>query len=65
MTYEFICEKCKQVVTVKHGIHEDHPVVHSDCGGHLRRKFNSTNIVYHGSGFFTTDKALYAAPEEE
>ena len=29
------------------------------CAGTLERIFDPHNVTYHGSGFYTTDKALY------
>lgn len=64
MVYEFVCLKCKKKVVVSHSLTSLHPATHEGCGGDLRRSFNVPNIVYKGSGFFQTDKALYPKQEE-
>jgi len=63
MIYEFICRECSARVVIDHPLTQAHPRTHAGCGGRLRRSFTAPNIVYRGSGFFTTDKALY--PKEE
>jgi putative FmdB family regulatory protein len=37
----------------------------SPCGGELVRLFDTPNVVYHGSGFYQTDKALYKKDDDE
>lgn len=56
--YHFVCEECDAETTVVHGFLEDHPSKCA-CGGKLRHKFIVPNVIYRGSGFYSTDKALY------
>jgi predicted nucleic acid-binding Zn ribbon protein len=65
MTYRFRCQKCNRIIFVDHAINDPHPqrcfAVDEDkvCGGKLIRLFDAPAVTYHGSGFYSTDKALY------
>ena len=57
--YTFRCRKCQQIVEAEHKIWEPHPVRHQKCGGLLVRTVDaSVEVVYKGSGFYSTDKRL-------
>ena len=64
MVYDFVCQGCKEKVTVVHKFSEPHPTHHADCGGELVRFFTPASIIYRVSGFYTTDKVL-SEPEME
>ena len=65
MSYDFICQKCNRTVTVEHSMTAPHPARHKGCGGHLRRVFAPSQIVFKGAGFYTTDRRLDPVPEEK
>ncbi len=58
MRYTFRCKRCGRVTVAEHGMKEPHPIV-CTCSGELQRVFDRPNVVYKGSGFYSTDKALY------
>lgn len=62
--YTFRCRKCSHGVVVEHSMSEPHPRWHAGCGGELVRVFDVPEVVYKGSGFYTTDKRLDEKPEE-
>lgn len=57
--YSYLCPMCKVVFDTEKGMSDPHPTTH-DCGfeGEMGRVFNPTAITFHGSGFYSTDKAL-------
>ena len=62
--YTFRCQKCEQTVELEHGYNEPHPSKHTGCRGALKRVFISPEVVYKGSGFYTTDKRLDTPAED-
>lgn len=61
--YTFTCEECGETIVVNHSIEDIHPEVHSDvcgdCDGTLTRQYLPANLSFKGSGFYSTDSALY------
>ena len=64
MKFLFVCKECGLPVEVEGKIGETPIAPHCSCGGELRRSYIPLNVVYRGSGFFTTDKALYDDPDD-
>lgn len=57
--YTFRCRKCGEGVEIEHKINAPHPQTHKECGGRLVRSIvEGPDVVYKGSGFYTTDKRL-------
>jgi predicted nucleic acid-binding Zn ribbon protein len=65
MEYSFQCFTCKKVVVTKHAMSEPHPTHHDECGGVLRRLFIAPSVHYHGSGYYSTDKALSTTRKDD
>jgi predicted nucleic acid-binding Zn ribbon protein len=65
MIYHFTCLDCKQRVSVNHPMSAPHPEFHAECGGRLARIYLPVNIVYHGSGYYSTDKVLGTPTKDE
>lgn len=56
-TYVFECPSHGVTEKVL-GFHDPKPEL-CECGEPLKRKYTPPNIIYVGSGFYTTDKVLY------
>ncbi|GAA3509218.1 FmdB family zinc ribbon protein [Georgenia daeguensis] len=69
-TYAYRCTVCGNEFEVKQSFSDDALTVCSECGGALRKLFNSVGVVFKGSGFYRTDSrsgstaSSPAAPKE-
>lgn len=54
-TYAYRCTVCSNEFEVKQSFSDDALTVCSECGGSLRKLFNSVGVVFKGSGFYRTD----------
>lgn len=54
-TYAYRCTVCGNEFEVKQSFSDDALTVCSECGGSLRKLFNSVGVVFKGSGFYRTD----------
>lgn len=73
--YSFRCRKCERLRTFIHGMDEPHPETCGDvtidcegihvCDGELDRVFDAPSVIYRGSGFYQTDKALYPKQDDD
>ncbi|MCQ1949349.1 FmdB family transcriptional regulator [Arthrobacter sp. zg-Y859] len=54
-TYAYACKDCSHSFDIQQSFSEDSLTVCPECGGRLRKKFNSVGVVFKGSGFYRTD----------
>ena len=54
-TYAYACKDCSHSFDIQQSFSDDSLTVCPECGGHLRKKFNSVGVVFKGSGFYRTD----------
>jgi putative FmdB family regulatory protein len=54
-TYAYRCTVCGNEFEVKQSFSDDALTVCSECGGSLRKLFNSVGVVFKGSGFYRND----------
>ncbi len=54
-TYSYRCTACGNEFDVRQSFSDDPLTVCGDCGGKLRKLFNSVGIVFKGSGFYHND----------
>jgi len=54
-TYEYECNECKYRFEVFQSIKDDAIKVCPKCGKEVRKIFNSTGIIFKGSGFYVND----------
>ncbi|MCC9144958.1 MULTISPECIES: FmdB family zinc ribbon protein [unclassified Arthrobacter] len=54
-TYAYACKDCTHSFDIQQSFSEDSLTVCPECGGRLRKKFNSVGVVFKGSGFYRTD----------
>nr|WP_239537263.1 FmdB family zinc ribbon protein [Arthrobacter roseus] len=54
-TYAYACKECTHAFDILQSFSEDSLTVCPECGGVLRKKFNSVGVVFKGSGFYRND----------
>lgn len=54
-TYSYACTVCDNKFDIQQAFSDDSLTVCPECGGRLRKLFNSVGIVFKGSGFYRTD----------
>ena len=69
-TYAYACKDCGHAFDIQQAFTDDSLTVCPECGGNLRKKFNSVGVVFKGSGFYRTDSrdsasTVPAAPAKE
>ena len=53
--YAYACKDCGHTFDIRQSFSDDALTVCPECGGQLRKKFNSVGVVFKGSGFYRTD----------
>src|SRR5699024_6610746 len=61
-TYSYACTECGNSFDIVQSFSDDSLTVCSECGGRLRKLFNSVGIVFKGSGFYRTDSRAGSVP---
>lgn len=54
-TYAYACKDCGHVFDIVQSFTDSTLTTCPECGGNLRKKFNSVGVVFKGSGFYRTD----------
>lgn len=54
-TYSYTCTQCDHNFDIHQAFTDDALTVCPECGGVLRKVFNSVGVVFKGSGFYRTD----------
>lgn len=54
-TYAYACKDCGHVFDIVQSFSDSTLTTCPECGGTLRKKFNSVGVVFKGSGFYRTD----------
>jgi len=54
-TYEYECDKCREVFEIRQRISEPALTVHDDCGGAVRRLLSPAPFILKGDGWYVTD----------
>ena len=54
-TYAYACKDCTHSFDIQQSFSDESLTVCPECGGRLRKKFNSIGVVFKGSGFYRTD----------
>ncbi|CAN7320616.1 FmdB family zinc ribbon protein [Knoellia sp. LjRoot47] len=54
-TYAYACRDCDHHFEAVQSFSDDSLTVCPECGGSLRKVFNSVGVVFKGSGFYRTD----------
>ena len=53
--YAYACKDCGHAFDIRQSFSDDALTVCPECGGRLRKKFNSVGVVFKGSGFYRKD----------
>lgn len=54
-TYAYACKDCQHAFETVQSFSDTSLTVCPECGGTLRKKFNTVGVVFKGSGFYRTD----------
>lgn len=54
-TYAYACKDCGHNFDIQQSFSDSSLTVCPECGGQLRKKFNSVGVSFKGSGFYSTD----------
>jgi putative FmdB family regulatory protein len=54
-TYEYQCDKCRQIFEIRQRISEPALAVHDGCGGPVRRLLSAAPFILKGEGWYVTD----------
>ncbi|BDH55972.1 FmdB family zinc ribbon protein [Tsukamurella sp. PLM1] len=54
-TYSYACKECGNSFDAVQSFSDEPLTVCPECGGPLRKLFNSVGVVFKGSGFYRTD----------
>ncbi len=54
-TYEYMCNECGHRFDVFQSMSDEPIKVCEKCGKEVRKVFNSTGIIFKGSGFYVND----------
>lgn len=63
-TYQYACTECGHRFEQYQSFSEDALTVCGECGGRLRKVFNSVGVTFKGSGFYRTDSRSGSAAKE-
>lgn len=53
--YAYACKDCAHAFDIQQSFSDSSLTVCPECGGSLRKKFNSVGVVFKGSGFYRND----------
>jgi putative FmdB family regulatory protein len=62
-TYSYRCTECGTAFDIQQAFTDDSLTVCPNCGGKLRKLFNTVGVTFNGSGFYRTDSR--ATPSSE
>ena len=54
-TYEYQCDKCRQIFEIRQRISEPALTVHDGCGGAVHRLLSAAPFILKGEGWYVTD----------
>lgn len=54
-TYEYQCDKCRQIFEIRQRISEPALTLHDGCGGPVRRLLSAAPFILKGEGWYVTD----------
>src|SRR3954462_7895056 len=54
-TYSYRCTECGEAFDIQQAFTDDTLTVCPNCGGSLRKLFNTVGVTFNGSGFYRTD----------
>jgi len=54
-TYEYQCDKCRQIFEIRQRISEPALTLHDGCGGPVHRLLSAAPFILKGEGWYVTD----------
>jgi putative FmdB family regulatory protein len=54
-TYSYRCTECGEAFDIQQAFTDDTLTVCPNCGGSLRKLFNTVGVTFNGSGFYRND----------
>src|SRR5918998_39403 len=64
-TYEYRCKDCGEQLEIVQSFADDPLTDCPDCGGNLKKVFNSVGISFKGSGFYKNDSRSSSSTSSE
>ncbi|THJ65505.1 FmdB family transcriptional regulator [Arthrobacter echini] len=61
--YAYACKQCAHAFDIQQSFSEDSLTICPECGGALRKKFDSVGVVFKGSGFYRNDSRAAAGAD--
>ena len=62
-TYSYRCTECGEAFDIQQAFTDDTLTVCPNCGGALRKLFNTVGVTFNGSGFYRNDSRAKPKPE--
>ena len=62
-TYSYRCTECGEAFDIQQSFTDDTLTVCPNCGGQLRKLFNTVGVTFNGSGFYRNDSRAKPKPE--
>ena len=62
-TYSYRCTECGEAFDIQQAFTDESLTVCPNCGGRLRKLFNTVGVTFNGSGFYRTDSRAKPASE--
>ncbi len=62
-TYSYRCTECGEAFDIQQAFTDESLTVCPNCGGPLRKLFNTVGVTFNGSGFYRTDSRAKPASE--
>jgi len=62
-TYSYRCTECGEAFDIQQAFTDDTLTVCPNCGGQLRKLFNTVGVTFNGSGFYRNDSRAKPARE--
>jgi putative FmdB family regulatory protein len=62
-TYSYRCTECGEAFDIQQAFTDDTLTVCPNCGGSMRKLFNTVGVTFNGPGFYRTDSR--AKPKSE
>ena len=62
-TYSYRCTECGEAFDIQQAFTDDTLSVCPNCGGKLRKLFNTVGVTFNGSGFYRNDSRAPAPSE--
>ena len=59
--YDYLCQSCSHKFELRQSFQDDAVASCPECGAESSRQFSAPQVIYKGSGFYTTDRKKFGA----